>query len=539
MRLPAGSTRQQFMGIFGPLSLPAPARPVGRPAHLRFRPGGLGAAARHSTRRTTAPSFGTAFYASGVTFFTLGYGDIMPRTALARFVAVTEAGVGFGFLALVIGYLPVLYQAFSRREATISRLDARASSPATATEMLRRYGKAGALGGLDAYLRDWEQWASEILESHLSYPVLTYYRSQHEHQSWLSALMAIMDTCTLVIVGFDDAPQWEADLQWQAQMTYAMARHAIIDLAYTFNACPRDPDEDRLPPEKLARIRATLAGVGLPLCDGAGGRQEAARAACTCTSLTSSPWPTSWPSPCPPAVRRRDHRQLADQRLGPQQAALLRTCTPTASQCARYNRSRPDNDHHGPPAARGSPREGRACVSWHYHGGEDRGADRGDRQRAGTARGRRWSLWQSSRGRGNTVRPWTANRPGRSRPGGTYRAAEQTVTLRGRVTIPEDWAGQRVFLALEFGGAETLVYVDGQPAQAIDNQHHELLLADPAEGGRTYDLALAAYTGTADAQKQGGWSGAGGATVADDQVRGDAAHGRAAVDRPGDRGAVL
>ena len=102
--------------------------------------------------------------------------------------------------------------------------------------------------------------------------------------------------------------------------------------------------------------------------------------------------------------------------------------------------------------------------------------------------------------------------------GGTYRAAEQTVTLRGNVTIPDGWAGQRVFLALEFGGAETLVYVGGQPAQAIDHQHHDLLLADPAEAGRRYDLALAAYTGTADAQKQGGWSGAGGASVVDDTV---------------------
>ncbi|MBV9848322.1 MAG: hypothetical protein JO250_01415, partial [Armatimonadetes bacterium] len=98
-------------------------------------------------------------------------------------------------------------------------------------------------------------------------------------------------------------------------------------------------------------------------------------------------------------------------------------------------------------------------------------------------------------------------------PGGTYLAAEETVTLRARAAVPPDWDGQRVFLALEFGGAETLVYVDGRPVQAIDNQHHELLLGDPAEGGRTYALALAAYTGTPDAQKQGGWSGAGGASV--------------------------
>jgi alpha-mannosidase len=102
--------------------------------------------------------------------------------------------------------------------------------------------------------------------------------------------------------------------------------------------------------------------------------------------------------------------------------------------------------------------------------------------------------------------------------GGTYRAAEETVTLRGTVTVPEAWAGQRIFLGLEFGGAETLVSLDGTPTQAIDRQHHDLLLADPAEGGRTYQLDLAAYTGTVDAQNRGGWSGAGDASVTEDYV---------------------
>ncbi|MBV9848324.1 MAG: two pore domain potassium channel family protein [Armatimonadetes bacterium] len=268
MRLPAGSGRQQFLGVYGPISLPLLLGLWAILLIVGFALLGWALDGQFNTPERR-PGFGTALYASGVTFFTLGYGDVTPRTGLARFVAVTEAGVGFGFLALVIGYLPVLYQAFSRREATISRLDARASSPATAAEMLHRYSRAGTLDGLAAYLRDWEQWASEILESHLSYPVLTYYRSQHEHQSWLGALLAIMDTCTLIIVGFKDAPPGSAELKWQAQMTYAMARHTIIDLAYVFNARPRDPDPNRLPPDALARLRARLAGAGLPLCDGA------------------------------------------------------------------------------------------------------------------------------------------------------------------------------------------------------------------------------------------------------------------------------
>ncbi|HYB01915.1 MAG TPA: potassium channel family protein, partial [Ktedonobacteraceae bacterium] len=90
----------------------------------------------------TAPekhlSFWTYLYLSGTTFVTLGYGDITPLTGMGRFLAVAEAGMGFLFLALIIGYVPVIYQAFSRREINISLLDARAGSPSTATELLRR-----------------------------------------------------------------------------------------------------------------------------------------------------------------------------------------------------------------------------------------------------------------------------------------------------------------------------------------------------------------------------------------------------------------
>ena len=77
-------------------------------------------------------------YFSGETFFTLGYGDVTPKGTAGKLLSVVEAGTGFGFMALIIGYLPVLYQAFSRREQDISLLDARAGSPPTAGEFLRR-----------------------------------------------------------------------------------------------------------------------------------------------------------------------------------------------------------------------------------------------------------------------------------------------------------------------------------------------------------------------------------------------------------------
>jgi len=205
----------------------------------------------------------TDLYLSGVTFFTLGYGDVTPHTVLAKITAVLEAGLGFGFLAIVIGYLPVLYQTFSRREMRITMLDARASSPSAAGELLRRMRLSGGLLPLTALLQDWEEWSAELLESHLSYPVMAYYRSQHEGQSWLSALTTIMDVCALVIVGVDGAAPW------QAQLTFAMGRHALVDLAYVFRRAPKPLDRDRLPLADLARLRRLLEEAGCPLKDGA------------------------------------------------------------------------------------------------------------------------------------------------------------------------------------------------------------------------------------------------------------------------------
>ena len=267
-----GSKRELFLSYFGPLSLPlllivwACGFILGF-ALIQWSQGGS-AINFPTIRRGEFANFGTELYTSGVTFFTLGYGDVTPRSGLARFVAVTEAGVGFGFLALVIGYLPVLYQAFSRREATISRLDGRASSPPSAGEMLRRHGHGQSMDALTPWLRDWEVWASELLESHLSYPVLTYYRSQHDRQSWIAALTTVLDTCAVLIVGCAGTPPWQALLQWQARMTFAMARHCVIDLAYVFNTAPRPLDTDRLPPADLALMRGRLAAAGVPLCDG-------------------------------------------------------------------------------------------------------------------------------------------------------------------------------------------------------------------------------------------------------------------------------
>jgi hypothetical protein len=205
--------------------------------------------------------FGTDLYMSGTTFITLGLGDVAPHTAVSRALTVIEAGTGFGFLALMVSYLPVLFGAFSRREVNISLLDARAGSPPSGVELLRRAGASKCMVELAAFLLEWEHWGGELLESHLSYPMITYFRSQHTNQSWVAALTAIMDCCSLILVGVDGMPSA------QARLTFAVARHATVDLCQVLDVTPIVPERDRLPPEDLEVVRTLLARAGIPLIE--------------------------------------------------------------------------------------------------------------------------------------------------------------------------------------------------------------------------------------------------------------------------------
>jgi hypothetical protein len=248
--------REKYLGFFGPLSLIMLLSlwAISLVFSFAMINWALGTQlAVPAGAHAPATSFGTYLYMSGVTFFTLGFGDVVPLGPIGRSLAVTEAGLGFGFLAMVIGYLPVLYQAFSRREVNISLLDARAGSPSSAGELLRRHAECGGMKELTELLRDWERWSAELMESHLSYPVLSYFRSQHDNQSWLSALTTILDTCAFVMAEIKDGPVW------QARLTFAIARHAVVDLSQVFAIPPTPPAVDRLSHEELLRIRRMLA----------------------------------------------------------------------------------------------------------------------------------------------------------------------------------------------------------------------------------------------------------------------------------------
>ncbi|OPY75420.1 MAG: Ion channel [Syntrophorhabdus sp. PtaU1.Bin153] len=226
------------------------------------------AAGSTSSSGGTISRFGDCIYFSGTNFFTLGLGDISPHTTSGRILTVIESGFGLGFLALIVGYLPALNQSFARREQTISLLDARAGSPPTAMEMLRRHTHENGLQDLGQFLTLWESWSSELLESHLSYPVLAYFRSQHDNQSWLAALTAILDTTSLMMTYLSGS--WKK----QAELTFAMARHAVVDLSIVFDTPPCEPDVDRLSSTDLGQLLTILREDGFSLSSGAGHEQQ-------------------------------------------------------------------------------------------------------------------------------------------------------------------------------------------------------------------------------------------------------------------------
>ena len=251
-------SRDTFLGFFGPLSVII--------LILLWATGLImGFALMHWAFTTIlkghegVADFGSYVYLSGTTFFTLGLGDVVPYTALGRGLVAFEAGLGLGFLALIISYLPLLNQSFARREIAVALLDSHAGSPPTAAEMLRRHIHQGKTEELNRHFQEWERWSAELLESLLSYPVLAFFRSHHDNQSWLGSLTAMLDACSFILAST------ESIRNDQAQFSFAMTRHTIVDLAQIFNCPPLSPTPDRLPRSKLEHIYSLLSTTGLEL----------------------------------------------------------------------------------------------------------------------------------------------------------------------------------------------------------------------------------------------------------------------------------
>ena len=248
-----------MLGVFGPLGLLAILAILSSGVILCFS--GLHWAISTQLGRGHHTDYASDLYFSAGAF-TSATNPSTPTGGLGKAMQIVEAAAGLGFLAIAIGYLPALYQAFSRRETAVARLDPRAGSPPSPGRLLERSGQRGGWADLDEYLLEWETWTADLMETHLSYPILGYFRSQHINQNWLAALTTIVDASAYALAyGTDNHTE-------AAELTFRIGGHALGDLAHTFNRRqlkralePRS--RDRLPRSDLSELRRRLEGSGL------------------------------------------------------------------------------------------------------------------------------------------------------------------------------------------------------------------------------------------------------------------------------------
>src|ERR671931_2078325 len=226
-------------------------------------------------------------------------------------IALVEAAVAIGVLFIVIGYLPAVYGSFSRREIAVSQLATRAGSPPAAGVILHRVADRERWLELERDLRDWEAWAAELMETHLSYPILGWYRSQHVSQNWLAALTAMTD-----VAAFVTAVESDGEVE-AAELTYAIGQHALADLAVQYRVKPRPVD--RLSDEQFEKLYGLVeSALANPVaCDDATERLRALRKAyepkahalSRLLALNLPPW-------LPPHAEEQDIVRLPGLRVG-------------------------------------------------------------------------------------------------------------------------------------------------------------------------------------------------------------------------------
>ena len=203
--------------------------------------------------------FGSLLYYSGTCLFTLGFGDILAQTSALRLAALAEAATGVATMALAISYLPVLYAAYGRRESQLLTLDDPSGERIQPTALIRIWAPGGDTDRLYRFFGEWERWTADILESHVSYPMLALFRSQHRGQSWITALGVVLDAAVLTCAIVPGAEQREP------YFMYRRGRRALNEIV---RRLPRT-EEAVAPVERFQfdiayeRVRAT----GLPLRD--------------------------------------------------------------------------------------------------------------------------------------------------------------------------------------------------------------------------------------------------------------------------------
>jgi hypothetical protein len=214
----------------------------------------------HALRDELTPSpedLGTAIYFAASSVLTLGYGDIVANGTLARFVVIAAAATGLGIVALVVTFLFSLYASYQRREIPVVLLQAKAGGPPSAVVLLENLARMDASARLPEFFGEWERWAAEVLDSHVAYPILGYFRSSHDNLSWISALGTVLDTASLVLTTIEGVPRGHAEL------FKSVGSHLVEDIT---NLGFREKSTDGIDRNAFNAVYARLEVAGYRLC---------------------------------------------------------------------------------------------------------------------------------------------------------------------------------------------------------------------------------------------------------------------------------
>ena len=179
--------------------------------------------------RPSPPDFITSIYISASTLVPLAYGDFVPEGFLARGTIIAESATGVVLAALAITLLFSLYESFRSREELVVSLDALAGAPPTAVQLLETTAKHHMRPPLDDTFDDWRKWSAMVLESHLAYPLLIYFRSSHDNEAWINSFGAVMDAAVLTLSTIDDGADGPAHLM------FTVGNHLVEDMSWVFN----------------------------------------------------------------------------------------------------------------------------------------------------------------------------------------------------------------------------------------------------------------------------------------------------------------
>lgn len=198
-----------------------------------------------------------AIYFAGTTMLTIGFGEIVPVQWYTRIPAVFAAANGLATFAIVTTFLFQTFAAFQKREAFVVTISERTGAPPSGLEFVIRHVKLGIMSDVNPIMRESQQWIAEVMETHLAYPVLTYFRSSHDDESWVGTLGALLDASTLLITTCD------LDHRGQAEITLRIGAHLVRDFTGFF-ALPTG-DAAGVEYDEFATAYRTLNELGVPL----------------------------------------------------------------------------------------------------------------------------------------------------------------------------------------------------------------------------------------------------------------------------------